>query len=487
MSRRRKNRNESKRKPSDPHVLARAVLRAHWQTLQEQSITLRYWKEGWWEWNGRSYRPVPDSEMKARVNNAVRVELDRKRKAEISVTPALVTSVLAAIQAEVQVFGDPDQPFGLGAFEGRSDLLVMENGLLDLKALVEGKENPLLPHTPEWFSTVELPYSFDVNATCPRWLRHLDWMFEGDSERIAFTQEWVGYCFTPDTSHQLFLVLIGSGANGKGVLLEVLHEALGGGDNVSALTPQMMSSNFGLVGLMGKLANICADIELDSIDEGRLKALTGGDRVTTDVKFKNPITFKPTAKLIFATNNPPRIKDTSDGVWRRMRLLPCNARVEEGAINPNLAKELKQELSGIFNWAVQGLRRLRANGRFTSSAAISKATTALRETNDPAGTFLRERCEKASGESILTTTLQKEFENWCEERGEKCSQESLGRAVKRAFNLERKRVSQQKDGKRGYEYPGLRLKLEADATRVPDVPVEQTFLDESDTPSKKAA
>lgn len=219
-------------------------------------------------------------------------------------------------------------------------------------------------------------------------------------ERIMLLQEWFGYCLLPDTSLHKFLLAVGPGANGKSVVFRVLTELLGW-ENVSHVPLEMFGDRFALGDTIGKLANVVSEIGvLDRFDEGRLKAFVSGDRITVDRKYKEPISVQPTARLMLATNEPPRVHDRSQGLWRRVLYLPFEVTIPTEKQNPRLAEELLEELPGVFNWAIQGLARLREQYRFTEPAAYSRAMQEYRIDCDPVRAFLREYYEAAPGSAV---------------------------------------------------------------------------------------
>ena len=198
-----------------------------------------------------------------------------------------------------------------------------------MDALLAGADQVLRPHTPLWFSPTCLPYDFDADADCPRWCGFLKRNLGDDPAKQRLLQQWAGYLLQHDTSLQRFLVMAGEGANGKSVACEVLI-ALLGEDNVSTEPLELFGDKFRLVGTLGKLANITAEVdELDRVAEGFLKAFVVGEPMSFEQKYKAAFTARPTARMMLATNNIPHFSDRSDGLWRRMLLLPFTVQIPE--------------------------------------------------------------------------------------------------------------------------------------------------------------
>jgi len=450
---------------TDPHHLAQRYLDRH--ARQAGRYTLHFWKGDFWRWTGRCYERLDESEFRATLNQFVRRDFDKYATTDAKgrrahVTSSRVTNVQRALEGIVLLPSSKDQPFGIGRMEHVTDLLALNNGLLDLREFVASGTATLRAHTPEWFSCAALPFDFDVTAGCPRWEEFIAWMCVNDQARIHLLQEWFGYCLTSDTSFHKFLMLVGSGRNGKSVLMRILR-ALLGEHNVAALGPEAFRGRFGLEALIGKLANICGDVDIAGLDEGRLKALTGEDTITVDRKYRNSITFKCIAKFTFATNNPPRIADRSEGIWRRLLLFPCEATVAEDKVDPCLTERLTEELPGILNWAVAGLRRLSDQGHFTEAAAVTAKGEELRDESDPARRFLRENCVADPSAAVLTKQLQDEAKGWAHLNGlPEIRVTDLGRAVKALYGIDKQKRLATLDQNRPWEYRGIRLSDERD-------------------------
>ncbi len=279
-------------------------------------------------------------------------------------------------------------------------LLALQNGMLDLEPLAAGHAPELLPFDSRWFGTSVLPFAFDPDARCPRFLRFLRQVLErhadgtglhqGDN-RCFVLQEWLGYTLLCDGRYQKFLLMVGEGNNGKGVLQNLWIQMLGPA-NVSHVSLDQLSGQFALSPLYGKYANICGDLnEIDTVAEGILKRLTGEDNLTVDRKHQSLVTMAPSCKMIFATNALPRFKDKSRGIWRRLVVMPFRVVIRDEEINERLAaQELEAELPGILNFALRGLRRLLRNRQFTHCQICTSASTEHQFDCDPLLQFLDE-------------------------------------------------------------------------------------------------
>ena len=290
----------------------------------------------------------------------------------------------------------PRMPFyrGNDKFPKPSDIIAFRNGLLDIEAWLKGGTT-LLPHTPLWVSTSCLPFDFDPTATCPRWARFVQEVFPKDDGQKETLQEWFGYCLASDTSLQKFCIWVGVGANGKGTAWEVLRQLVGE-HSAGAFSLHQLAKDFGLSPLVDKAVAYCGEAELKGVaDRNRiletLKGITGEDPQQVNRKFDpdGAILVMPT-RLVIACNRLPTLYETTGAVSRRM-LLQRFDECFEGKEDFNLKGKLVAELPGICNWALEGSKRLRTNGRFTMAAAMTEAVNDYRRDNAPEFAFVQDR------------------------------------------------------------------------------------------------
>jgi putative DNA primase/helicase len=121
--------------------------------------------------------------------------------------------------------------------------------------------------------------------------------------------------------------------------------------------------------------------------------------------------------LIFATNLLPPINDKSDGMWRRIIAMPFFVSFSGEQKDRNRAAQLREELPGIFNWAVVGLRRLHAQGDFTSCEVCQKCADDHRFDSDPFMQFVEDECVLDSGQQVQRRALLNVYRQWCEGNG----------------------------------------------------------------------
>jgi putative DNA primase/helicase len=291
--------------------------------------------------------------------------------------------------------------------------LTLQNGLFDLNSY------ELVPHTPDIFTTNLLPYDYNPEAKCPRFLQYLDEVFMGDRETIECVQEAVGYTFYKSIPKPALFCLIGGGGNGKSVFIDTLMN-LCGAENASTISLNMLSNEYYLLDLFGKMINVSSETPTKKLlNTNLLKAVTAGDTVTARKPYEGPTKFRPFAKHFVAMNEAPVIEDSSHGMWRRLYIINFPRRFRESEMDVFLTEKLKHELSGIFNWALLGFRRLRDRSfRFDESSTMKASKQDYKAKSNSALSFAAEYLEKASpDDSLRFKDVYEMYESYSEKEG----------------------------------------------------------------------
>lgn len=294
--------------------------------------------------------------------------------------------------------------------------------IINLKnGLYNALEDTLIPHTPEYYSTVQLNVSYNPDAKCPRFLQYLDEVINVD--QIPLIQEMMGYFLVPVTRGQKCFVIVGEGGAGKSQLLLVLNDILLGKENVSNVSWQALNERFKTAELFGKLANIFADLPTKNIDDnGIFKALVGEDYLTVEKKNRNPFSFQSTARLLFSCNNIPRnYGDRSEGFYRRLIIIRFDHAVPEEKKDVDLLDKFRAEADGIFLFALEGLKRLMRNHyRFSETEANRAELQQYREDSDSVLSFIKDCCLTGDDSCVCgSTELFNAYKTYCEESGMK--------------------------------------------------------------------
>ncbi len=232
-------------------------------------------------------------------------------------------------------------------------------------------------------------------AKAPKFESYLEEIFINDSdkiEKIACLLQAIGYSLITITIFEKFIILVGDGANGKSVLLYILGKLLGS-ENVSNVSLNEFRNKFQRAYLFGKLVNIITETsEGSELPDAEIKSITSGEIMTVENKFGHPFELIPYCKLWFATNHLPYSKDHSSATARRAIILTFNRKFEEHEQNKNLKFELEQELEGILNLALNGLKGLLLNQEFTIPSSTKGIVDEWKRNSDQIQQFVEDRC-----------------------------------------------------------------------------------------------
>jgi P4 family phage/plasmid primase-like protien len=304
------------------------------------------------------------------------------------------------------------------------------NGVLDLE------RGELLDHDPAFLSPVQLPVEYDEEAECPEWEKFVEATFPEDAHDLAW--EIPALLMTPDTSIQKAVLLTGEGANGKSTYLAGVEEFIGP-DNCVALSLQKIESDrFAASRLIGKLANICPDLPSDHLTStSTFKAITGGDRITAEYKFRDSFEVLPFARLVFSANHPPRSGDASHAFYRRWLVVPFNRTFEPDEQIPRSVLDAKlsdpRELSGVLNKALRVLTTIRERGGLSEPGSVKEALAEFQRTTDPLTVWLERNTVEHPTAMVAQDELRHAYNAFCERTGKPgMSPQNFGRALARA-------------------------------------------------------
>jgi putative DNA primase/helicase len=323
-----------------------------------------------YRYDGGAYRPHADKYIKSMVKTMLTAWGDTK-----AWSTRLASEVVEFIRVDAQEL--PDRP--------RLDLINVKNGMV---RVIDGV---LLPHNPKYLSVVQLPDEYIPAATCPNIEAFVKSTFPADAHDLAW--EIPGYLMTARTWLQKAILLLGEGCNGKSVWLSLLVRFLGR-HNVAAIPLHKLEiDKFSVSRLVGKLANICADLPSEHLaGTSTFKALTGGDTLNAEYKFKDSFDLEPFARLVFSANHPPRSADSSSAFFRRWIVIPFDhtfgpdEQIPRDVLDARL--QSPGELSGLLNKALEGLRRVEKQRRFSESPSIQEAWRDFHSTTDPLAVWL---------------------------------------------------------------------------------------------------
>ena len=238
-----------------------------------------------------------------------------------------------------------------------------------------------------------------------------------------FLQRAVGYSITGLTREEVFFILYGSGQNGKSKLLGGIAHALG--TYAHTFDPKLVVQQkyeghpTNIASLHGVRFAYSNEIDQGAqLDEGKVKALTGGDRITARFMRKDEFTFNPTHKLWLATNYLPVIKGTDKGMWRRIIVIPFDVTVPDEKRDVLLEEKLKAEAAGILSWAIDGARLYLSEGRLRPPVEVQMASAHYQQEQDAVSQFLTENTVPEAGSVAPASDLYLAYKRWAEDNGQ---------------------------------------------------------------------
>jgi putative DNA primase/helicase len=270
------------------------------------------------------------------------------------------------------------------------------------------------------FLTYQLPFSYDEAAEAPLFFQYLSQVLP-DEEKQAIIAEYLGYVFVDQSILKLekALLLFGSGGNGKSVLFDIINSLLGT-SNVCSYSMQSLTDKSGYSRYMlgGKLLNYASELST-RLDPNIFKQLTSGEPIEVRLPYKDPAILHSYAKLLFNCNELPKDIEHTDAFFRRLLILEFDRTIPEDEQDKQLAsKVIASELSGVFNWILEGLRRLMEQKRFSDCAASRERVALYKKESDSVLMFLEDNnYGKSLEKCLLLKELYLSYRSFCQEDG----------------------------------------------------------------------
>ncbi len=276
----------------------------------------------------------------------------------------------------------------------------------------------LIPHDPKYKAVNQIPHVYDPEAGLKGDMVQSWLMFICETpEDIEMLCQFSGLCLTRDTRQQKFLILNGEGGTGKSTVIRMIDKMIGA-DNISNISLSQLTQRFSAFGLMGKLLNSCADLEIDALsDVSTLKKVLGEDTLSAEAKGKDAVSFKSYAKLIFSTNELPIVKaERTNGFYRRLLILTMNKVPEKK--ETDFFDRLSAEIDDFIRISVKALERLYETKKITESPGSVEAVKRLRCDSDTVEAFLNEKTERVPDNTenrIKKLDLYRSYEAFCQD------------------------------------------------------------------------
>jgi P4 family phage/plasmid primase-like protien len=364
----------------------------------------------------------------------------------ISYKTSLSNIVIAKIEAET--FIEQEELF----VNENLNKVAVENGILDIK------KRELEEFNPKYRFFNKLPVTFNKSKRINAIKEFFKEVLKSDEE-IKVMQEIFGYLLLRDYKMEKCFMFLGGGRNGKGKTLSLMKSFVGS-ENCSNLSLQTLEKdNFAIGELFSKMANLAGDISDTALKEtGNLKELTGRDMISAARKFLNRISFQNYAKLIFAANNLPKTYDETLAFFNRWVLIDfiytflpqkeIDTLSETEKKRTKLRDEdiivkitSKDELSGLLNWALDGLDRLLKQRDFSYSSSTKDVKNMWLRKSDSVRAFIMDCVDEAWGEHLSKEDFRKAYGEYCKKHKLKVQiDRSIKNTLERALGVTEQQV-----------------------------------------------
>lgn len=251
------------------------------------------------------------------------------------------------------------------------------------------------------------------------WAEALDVFFQGDSELIAYVQRIVGLAAIGQVFVEALVIAYGDGRNGKSTFWNTIARVLGtypGNMSADVLTiGGMRNVKPELAKAKGKRLIISAESEEGvRMSTSVVKQLASTDQIYAEKKYKAPFAFTPSHTLILYTNHLPRVGAMDAGIWRRLIVIPFEAKIDGTSDFKNYADHLYRKAGGaILAWIMEGARLIHAeNYHLTAPTRVVAASAAYREENNWFAQFLDAHCDIDDGLSERAGALYQAYRAW---------------------------------------------------------------------------
>lgn len=358
--------------------------------------------QGIFQFDGTVYRRLSDEEVRAQ---ALHVLSQREKRVQAS-RLAGMTSVFAILKY------DPDLKFELGD----PNVLPLDDGYYEPNQTSWSRNKPdralrrRIKIPARYIGTVPVEFEkFIDSILCDE--QGVPYPDASAVKQLIY--EMLGYILVSHTKFEKFFVLVGPGGNGKSVLCK-LAKAMVGAKNCSAVQLDQLNNTFQRSHLDGKLLNLITELDQQAqIDDGALKAVVSGEVMTVEEKFQSPREIEPFATLLIATNHMPRLRDYSDGVYRRAIVIPLRRQFLGADADPTLLDRLVGELDAVTSRAMDALLGLINNGgQFSTSSTTDAALRSWRNDNDQIARFREDCLVDDPGETVTQASAYTRYKAW---------------------------------------------------------------------------
>ncbi len=374
-------------------------------------------------------------------------------------TTQLSNAIISKIEADT--FIEHDEFFNTNYI----DEIPLKNGILNIRT------RELTEHTPQKIFFNKLPVTYDPDADCPNILEHFRNTLK-DVEDVRVMLELFGYLLLKEYRIEKAVMFVGFGRNGKSKTIELMKRFIGADNCASLPLRSLTEESFSLSELFGKMANLAADLSKTDLKEtGMIKSLIGRDTIQAKRKYLRDLNFVNYAKMIFAANELPKIFDTTDGFWTKWVLLEFPYKFVTQEVYDKATEQerelwkimdvdiiekltMPEELSGLLNYALDGLDRLIENKDFSYSKSTKEVKDMWIRKSDSFTAFCYDHIVEDSDSVITKKLLRKIYHKYTKlHKLQSCSDKAIKITLESMFG-----VSESQNNNWDRIWEGIKLK-----------------------------
>lgn len=312
---------------------------------------------------------------------------------------------------------------------------------------IDLKTGEKMEHDPLHFITKQTTVDVD-NTNLKLWLDALDVFFQGDADLIEYVQKVAGLATIGTVYQEAIIIAYGDGRNGKSTFWNAISRVLGnysGAISADVLTvgckrnvkPELAEAK-------GKRLLIAAELEEGMrLSTSNLKQLSSTDPIYAEKKYKAPFKFTPSHTLVLYTNHLPKVGAIDEGTWRRLIVIPFQAKIEGKSDIKNYGDYLYENAGGaILSWIIEGSKKvIEDNYKITQPKVVQDATSKYKDSNDWFNLFITERCDVGEGLEQKSGELYQEYRAFSMSIGEYARSTSDFYSALESEGFKRKRTS----------------------------------------------
>ena len=385
----------------------------------ENKWALARYQDSYYVYTGTHWKKISDDELRSFLGkSAERIKIDKFLARHYQFKENLLKQFYSSAYFAPPVFDNGETRINLS------------NGTY----VISKEKHYLKNYDSKDFLLYKLSFPYDPGAAAPMFDQYLDRVLPVKEKQMVLS-EFMGYLFVKNSLLKLekALILYGTGSNGKSVFFEIVLKLLGN-DNVSNYSLQNLTDDKSYTRslLSGKILNYGSEIST-KLNPTTFKMLVSGEPIEARMIYGKPYLLTDYARFMFNTNVLPKDVEQNPGFFRRFIIMHFDQTIGDNEKNTGLANEIiANELPGVFNWLLEGLNRLLAQGDFTYCSAINNALEEFKKNSDSVNLFLDDGgFEPSIDETKPLKTLYSHYDNYCDDSGyTACSLKSFSERLK---------------------------------------------------------